>query len=139
MAEPLLPFFFLGTGLVTDIWRGSFGPDQLLVAVAVLVVAVAGKTTGPYVMARSARLGHPDALRLAALLNTRGLTELVVLNLGLSLGLLSPGLFTVLLAMALITTMATVPLLRLIDRRYPLELVLGASLDQGSLPEQARG
>ena len=139
VAEPLLPFFFLGTGLVTDIWRGSFGPDQLLVAVAVLVVAVAGKTTGPYVMARSARLGHPDALRLAALLNTRGLTELVVLNLGLSLGLLSPGLFTVLLAMALITTMATVPLLRLIDRRYPLEPGPGASLDQGSLPEQARG
>ncbi|MFF0577548.1 cation:proton antiporter domain-containing protein [Streptosporangium saharense] len=112
----LLPFFFVGTGLRTDVWRSGF--DASLVGVTALVVAVAmlGKLAGPMLMARSTGLSWPDSASLGVLLNARGLTELVVLNLGLALGLLSERLFVVLVAMALVTTAATAPLLSLLGR-----------------------
>ncbi|MFI7531819.1 cation:proton antiporter [Streptosporangium sp. NPDC049376] len=112
----LLPFFFVGTGLRTDVWRS--GLDASLLGVTVLVVAVSmlGKLAGPMLMARSTGLSWPDSASLGVLLNARGLTELVVLNLGLALGMLSERLFVVLVVMALVTTAATAPLLSLLDR-----------------------
>ncbi|WP_406315040.1 cation:proton antiporter [Streptosporangium sp. NBC_01639] len=113
----LLPFFFLGTGLRTDLWRGGFDTALLGVTVLITLVAMLGKLAGPTLMARSSGLSWPDSTTLGVLLNTRGLTELVVLNLGLSLGLLGERLFVALVAMALVTTAMAAPLLGLLDRR----------------------
>jgi Kef-type K+ transport system membrane component KefB len=69
------------------------------------------------------RFGVRDSLALGALLNTRGLVELIALNVGLDLGILSPALFSMMVLMALTTTLMTVPLLRYIrpEGRYPEE------------------
>jgi Kef-type K+ transport system membrane component KefB len=109
-AAVLLPFFFLGTGLRVDLWHARL--DGVLAAV--LLVAVVGKTVGPIVVARLARFGWRESLGLGALLNTRGLTELVVLNIGLSMGIIGGPLFAVLVLMAVITTMMTGPALNLL-------------------------
>ncbi|POX37965.1 cation/H(+) antiporter [Streptomyces sp. Ru73] len=105
----LLPLFFVHTGLRTDIGGLAADPAQWGWAVAVLVVAMAGKWGGA---AGAARLcGRPwrEALSIGALMNCRGLTELVVLTIGLELGAIGPGLFTVLVLMALVTTAVTGP------------------------------
>ncbi|GAA3124088.1 cation:proton antiporter [Streptosporangium carneum] len=112
----LLPFFFVGTGLRTDVWRSGLDASLLGVTALVIVVAMLGKLAGPMLMARASGFGWPDSMTLGVLLNTRGLTELVVLNLGLALGLLSDRLFVALVVMALVTTAAAAPLLGLLDR-----------------------
>lgn len=108
-ATLLLPLFFAMTGLrlradalhVTDVW----------LCVLVIAVAAAGKLIGTFAAARSAGMPVPDAMRLGVLMNTRGLMELIVLNLGYELGLLGDRLFAVLVVMALVTTAMTGPLL----------------------------
>ncbi|GII63925.1 hypothetical protein Skr01_40100 [Sphaerisporangium krabiense] len=115
-ATLLLPFFFVGTGLRTDIWRSGFDLGLAGVTALIVVVAMAGKVAGPVLMARASGLGRHDAATVGVLLNTRGLTELVVLNLGLALGLLGDRLFVALVLMALITTAMTAPLLGLLNR-----------------------
>ena len=67
--------------------------------------------------ARIAGLGGRDAVAIGALMNTRGLVELVVLNVGLSLGVISPALFAMLVLMALVTTAATTPVLWMLGWR----------------------
>ncbi|GGK70245.1 hypothetical protein Sme01_27830 [Sphaerisporangium melleum] len=109
----LLPFFFVGTGLRTDVWRDGLSAALIGVTLLVTAVALAGKLAGPMLMARSSGLSWADSGTLGVLLNARGLTELVLLNLGLSLGLLSDRLFVALVLMALATTAMTAPLLRL--------------------------
>src|SRR5690606_8596493 len=113
----LLPVFFLISGLKVDI-RG-LGLEHLLPLLAILAVAIIGKFVGAYVGARSAGVPHWQANALGILMNTRGLTELIILNVGLELGLLSPELFTMMVIMALVTTVMTGPLLRFAypDRR----------------------
>ena len=76
-----------------------------------LAVAIVGKFVGTYVAARVGGIRQPEAVALGWLMNTRGLTELIVLNIGLSLGVISPLLFTMLVIMALVTTFMTSPLL----------------------------
>jgi Kef-type K+ transport system membrane component KefB len=80
----------------------------------VLVAAVAGKMGGAIIAARWNGQSWRDAGALGALLNTRGLVELIVLNIAYSAGVFSPTLFTMLVVMALVTTMLTSPILKLL-------------------------
>lgn len=110
----LLPVFFLVSGLNVDL-RGLNG-DNVLQLVLILAVAIGGKYVGAYVGARSAGVPHWQANSLGILMNTRGLTELVILNVGRELGLIGDTLFTMLVVMAVVTTVMTGPLL---TRAYP--------------------
>jgi Kef-type K+ transport system membrane component KefB len=111
----LLPAFFAFTGLRTQVGLVRGGRDWLLLA-AIVAVAALGKFGGSSLAARLCGLPWRDAAALGVLMNTRGLVELIVLNIGLSLHVLSPELFAMLVIMALVTTMATTPLLALLKR-----------------------
>lgn len=106
----LLPIFFAVVGLST-----RFGMlDQWLhwlIAAAVVAVAVAGKWGGSAVAARVMGVDWCNASALGVLMNTRGLTELVILTIGRSLGVISPALFAVMVIMALVTTLMATPIL----------------------------
>lgn len=106
----LLPVFFLVSGLNVNL-RG-LGGDNLVQLVAILAVAIGGKYLGAYAGARLSGVPHWQANSLGILMNTRGLTELVILNVGRELGLLGDTLFTMLVVMAVVTTVMTGPLLR---------------------------
>ena len=112
----LLPAFFAVTGLRTEVTLIS-GAAAWWAFAGILAVACAGKFGGSYVAARIAGLGGRDAVAIGALMNTRGLVELVVLNVGLSLGVISPALFAMLVLMALVTTAATTPVLWMLGWR----------------------
>jgi Kef-type K+ transport system membrane component KefB len=114
----LLPLFFAYTGLRTRLSLGD-GFTDLLPLLAILAVAIAGKVGGTAVAARASGESWYHAGVLGVLMNTRGLMELVVLNIGLDLGVLTPPLFAMLVIMALATTMMTVPLLSLVERWAP--------------------
>jgi Kef-type K+ transport system membrane component KefB len=106
----LLPIFFAYSGLKTQIGLlNSF--DLWVLCAAILGVAIIGKYVGTYYAARSCHIDRQEASALGWLMNTRGLTELIVLNIGLELGVISPILFTMLVIMALVTTFMTSPLL----------------------------
>ncbi|MFE3554836.1 cation:proton antiporter [Streptomyces sp. NPDC059193] len=105
----LLPVFFLVAGLkvdLSDLDMGGLGALALI-----LLVAVGGKFTGAFVAARLNRMPVRQSAALAALMNTRGLTELIVLNVGLQLGFLSQGLYSLMVVMAVVTTAMAGPLL----------------------------
>jgi hypothetical protein len=110
----LLPVFFLVSGLQVDL-RG-LTRQQVLLMLLILAAAIAGKYIGAYAGARARGVRPWQARSLGILMNTRGLTELVILNVGLGLGLIGEHLFSMLVVMALVTTMMTGPLLR---RAYP--------------------
>ena len=106
----LLPVFFAYTGLRTNI--ELLHERQLwILFVVILLVAVAGKFGGSALTAKLMGHSWSDSLSLGALMNTRGLVELVALNIGYDLGILSPQIFTVMVLMALATTMMTGPIL----------------------------
>ncbi|MGH9868023.1 MAG: cation:proton antiporter [Candidatus Polarisedimenticolia bacterium] len=109
----LLPAFFAFTGMRTRIDLLS-GADQWLMCSFLIVVATLGKFGGTLLAARLTGLGWRPASALGTLMNTRGLMELIVLNIGLDLGVISPGLFAMMVLMALVTTMMTGPMLRLL-------------------------
>lgn len=111
----LLPAFFAFTGMRTQIGL-VHGAEQVFVCAVIIAVACAGKFGGTAVAARLSGLGARDAASLGVLMNTRGLMELIVLNVGLDLGVLSPTLFAMMVIMALVTTVATTPLLHLLQR-----------------------
>jgi Kef-type K+ transport system membrane component KefB len=106
----LLPAFFAFTGLRTQIGLVSSGSEWLMCA-AIVVVATAGKFGGALIAARLTGQGWRQAAAVGSLMNTRGLMELIVLNIGLDLKVISPTLFAMMVIMALITTMTTAPLL----------------------------
>jgi Kef-type K+ transport system membrane component KefB/nucleotide-binding universal stress UspA family protein len=108
----LLPIFFAYSGLRTQIGLLN-RPELWLLCGAVLAVAIGGKFFGTYAAARFCGMPNREASALGWMMNTRGLTELIVLNIGLSLGVISPLLFTMLVIMALVTTFMTSPLLEL--------------------------
>lgn len=121
----LLPAFFAFTGLRTQINLVS-GWDSWLWCAAIILTATAGKFGGTFAAARLTGLGWRDAAALGTLMNTRGLMELIVLNIGLDLGVISPTLFAMMVVMALATTVATAPILqRLIpqsaDEEHPAD------------------
>lgn len=86
-----------------------------LVCIIVIAVAVIGKFGGATLSSKLIGLSWKDSLSMGALMNTRGLIELVVLNIGYDLGLLSPQIFAIMVLMALSTTFMTGPLLNLIN------------------------
>lgn len=117
----LLPAFFAFAGMRTQIGLVHGGGEWLLCAL-IIGVASLGKFGGSAVAARLTGLGWRQAASLGILMNTRGLMELIVLNLGLDLGVLSPKLFAMLVLMAVVTTFATTPILhalRLEEDRAP--------------------
>jgi Kef-type K+ transport system membrane component KefB len=109
----LLPAFFAFTGMRTQINLVS-DLYPLLICGLIILVAVVGKFGGTLAAARLTGLGWRDAAILGTLMNTRGLMELIVLNIGLDLQVISPTLFAMMVLMALVTTMATSPGLRLL-------------------------
>ena len=109
MVALLLPLFFAYTGLRMKVGLGGAGIWELFAMVT--VVAVAGKLGGSAVAARITGMNWRDSATIGALMNTRGLMELVILNVGLDLGVISPPIFTAMVLMALFTTMMTTPLL----------------------------
>jgi Kef-type K+ transport system membrane component KefB len=127
----LLPLFFAFTGLKTQIGLLNNG-SAWLVCGLIILVAVLGKFGGSLFAARFTGQSWSDSFAIGALMNTRGLMELIVLNLGYDLGVLSPTVFTMLVLMALVTTFMTAPALYWIERlRWKLE-----STTVKSLPER---
>jgi Kef-type K+ transport system membrane component KefB len=115
----LLPLFFAFTGLRTTVGLVSGGIMWSYVALIILV-AVTGKFGGSAIAARITGMNWREASTVGILMNTRGLMELVVLNIGLDIGVLSPALFTMMVLMALVTTFMTSPLLQWVHFRSVL-------------------
>ncbi|MFT4024317.1 MAG: cation:proton antiporter [Flavihumibacter sp.] len=111
----LLPLFFVFTGLRTEIGLLNEG-KMWLVCLLIVLVAVAGKFVGSALAARFVGQSWQDSLSIGALMNTRGLMELIVLNIGYDLGVLTPQVFAMMVLMALTTTFMTGPALDLINR-----------------------
>ena len=109
----LLPIFFAFTGMRTQIGLLGTAGDWIYCAL-IVVVATLGKFGGSAVAARLSGLGWRDASAIGVLMNTRGLMQLIVLDVGLDMGILSPTLFAMLIIMALVTTFATMPALDLL-------------------------
>lgn len=114
----LLPLFFAAVGLRTDIGLLD-GGGLWLAAGLILAAAIAGKLIGATSAARLAGMPWPDALAMGALMNTRGLMELVVAGIGLEIGVINGEVFTILVLVAVVTTCMTGPLLDLIAVRNP--------------------
>ncbi len=106
-----LPAFFAIAGMNTRIGLID-GPGSWLICISIIVVATVGKFGGSMFAARFVGIDWRTSAALGILMNTRGLMELIVLNIGLSLGVISPKLFAMMVIMALVTTIATAPILR---------------------------
>jgi Kef-type K+ transport system membrane component KefB len=114
----LLPLFFVFTGLRTQI--GLLNQSHLWSVCGIIVLtAVAGKFGGSTLAARFVGQNWKDSLSIGALMNTRGLMELIVLNIGYDLGILSPEVFSMMVLMALVTTFMTAPALDVINYFFP--------------------
>ena len=112
-----LPAYFAFTGMRTQVGLVS-GFDEWLLCALIILVASLGKFGGTLLAARLTGSEWREALSLGVLMNTRGLMELVVLNIGLDLKVVSPTLFAMLVIMAVVTTLATAPLLHLLAVRH---------------------
>ena len=113
----LLPLFFVFTGLRTQI--GLLNEGHLwMTAGAIILVAVIGKFAGSALTAKFLGINWKESLTIGALMNTRGLMELIVLNIGYDLGVLSPKIFAMMVIMALFTTFMTGPALDLINYMF---------------------
>jgi Kef-type K+ transport system membrane component KefB len=108
-SKVLVPVFFAFSGLSTEL-RLLWSTELMWVSFVVILVATAGKTVGCWGAARLAHRPNREALAIGALMNARGLMELVILNIGLQHGLITPTLFSVMVLMTLVTTMAAGPL-----------------------------
>lgn len=118
----LLPLFFVFTGLKTEV--GLINDVYLWkVTGGIILVAVAGKFFGSALAAKFVGQSWKDSLTIGALMNTRGLMELIVLNIGLELKVLTPEVFTMMVIMALVTTFMTGPALNLIDYIFKTKTV----------------
>ncbi len=108
----LLPVFFVSIGLQVNIWQAAAAPGVLAGGALLLLVAVTGKFGGTALVALGGGMPRKSSLGLAALMNTRGVTDIVVISTGFSIGVINADAFTVLVLMALITTMMAAPVLR---------------------------
>jgi Kef-type K+ transport system membrane component KefB len=115
-----LPLFFVFTGLRTQI--GLLNEAYIWEATGLIfLVAIVGKFAGSTFAARFVKLGWKDSLTIGALMNTRGLMELIVLNIGYELGVLTPEIFAMMVIMALLTTFITGPALSLINKIFKID------------------
>jgi Kef-type K+ transport system membrane component KefB len=112
----LLPTFFAFIGLKTELGLVS-GLGNWAICGLIVVIACLGKIGGSAAAARLTGMSARDSVSLGVLMNTRGLMELIVLNIGLEMGVISPTLFAMLVIMAVVTTLATAPLLHGLTRR----------------------
>ncbi len=112
----LLPLFFVYTGLRTNIGLLD-RPALWLITLALIAIAIVGKLAGAAIAARVCGFDWRASAMIGTLMNTRGLTELIVLNLALAAGVISNALFAMLVLMAVVTTIMAGPLLKLLDRR----------------------
>ena len=126
IALVLLPVFFIVTGLSVNI--GGLGGRQYLELIAIIIVACAGKLLGAILPARAAGLSWRESRTLGLLMNTRGLTELIILNAAVTLGVLDNQMFTMMVIMALVTTALAGPLLPRLDQ---------LSTDHPAIPQPA--
>jgi Kef-type K+ transport system membrane component KefB len=115
----LLPVYFVVAGLGVDL--SDVGWSGLAVLGLVLAAAVGGKFAGTFVAARVCRIESRPAAALATLMNTRGLTELIILTVGRQLGVLDAELYSLMVVMAVVTTVATGPLLRIVHPKREVE------------------
>jgi len=132
----LLPLFFAYSGLRTEIGLLN-QPREWLVTGVIVFLATLGKFGGSAVAARVTGLRWREASAIGILMNTRGLMELIVLNLGMDLGVISPTVFTMLVIMALVTTFATSPILRWVYPDHELardRLVVPTEVAHGQPP-----
>ncbi|MCM6774558.1 cation:proton antiporter [Nocardia sp. CDC159] len=107
----LAPLFFATAGLRVDL--GVLAqPVVCVLGIALLVVAIVGKLLGGYLGARMSRFGHWEGVAIGAAVNARGVVEIVIAMVGLRLGVLSPELFTIVVMIAIVTSVMTAPLLR---------------------------
>jgi Kef-type K+ transport system membrane component KefB/nucleotide-binding universal stress UspA family protein len=113
------PIFFARAGLVVDL-PALFTADVLPVAGLMLVVAIAGKFLGCYAGAKAARLGRYEALAVGAGMNARGAVEIIVATIGFNLGVISIEMFTIIVMIAVVTSLMAPPLLRFLLVRIPL-------------------
>lgn len=114
----LLPMFFVIVGLSTQVHKLTSAALWWL-ALVVVVVAIAGKLGGASIAARLTGAPWAEATTIGVLMNTRGLTEIVFLSIGLELGVISATMFTIMVVMALVTTFMAVPILRLMSVAAP--------------------
>jgi Kef-type K+ transport system membrane component KefB len=105
----LLPFFFTYSGLHTELTLLG-DPALLAVAALILVLSIAAKGGACYLAARLSGQDHASASGIGALMNARGLMELIVINIGLQRGIITPALFSMLVVMAIVTTLMASPL-----------------------------
>jgi Kef-type K+ transport system membrane component KefB len=125
----LLPLFFVFTGLRTEIGLIN-DPYLWKITGFIILVAVAGKFLGSALAAKFVGQTWRDSLTIGALMNTRGLMELVVLNIGYELGVLSPKIFTMMVIMALVTTFMTGPALDLIGFIFKSKSPIAADISK---------
>jgi Kef-type K+ transport system membrane component KefB len=127
----LLPLFFAFSGLRTQV--GSLNDStSWLICAGIIAVATAGKLGGSMLPARLMGMSWNESFSLGALMNTRGLVELIALNIGYDLGILSPRVFSMLVLMALVTTFMTGPLLNFAElARKPRSPPFAASTQRG--------
>lgn len=112
----LLPMFFVFSGLNTRLGL-VMQPALMLGAVAILLASFCGKFVACWVAARATGENNRDAMAIGALMNARGLMELILINIGLQAGVIEPGLFSILVLMAIVTTLMATPLFNWIVRR----------------------
>ena len=111
----LVPLYFAVTGLRTDLGL-MLNPGALFYFGLILMFAVIGKFGGAFCASKMNRMSWREAGTVGVLMNTRGMIELVALNIGLDIGVLSPLLFSALVLMAIITTFMTTPI---VEYLYP--------------------
>ncbi len=112
----LLPFFFTYSGLHTSLLLVGSG-QLLVIALVILAASIIAKGGASYLAARWAGQDHRSALGIGALMNARGLMELIVINIGLQRGIITPALFSMLVVMAIVTTLMASPLFELSRRK----------------------
>jgi nucleotide-binding universal stress UspA family protein len=114
-----MPIFFGLSGLSADLTILR-NPDLALLAIGLIVIACVGKFLGAFVGGKLGGLARGEALALACAMNARGSTEVIVASIGLSMGVLSQNLFTLIVTMAVVTTVSMPPMLRWALNRVPL-------------------
>ncbi|MET0580480.1 MAG: cation:proton antiporter, partial [Pseudoxanthomonas sp.] len=112
----LLPMFFTFSGLKTQLGV-MLQPQILLAAVAILLASFCGKGIACWAAARATGENNRDAMAIGSLMNARGLMELILINIGLQAGVIEPGLFSILVLMAIVTTLMATPLFNWVMRR----------------------
>jgi Kef-type K+ transport system membrane component KefB len=138
MSEPfavqvLMPVFFALTGMRTDLWD-AIHSSHLPVFLAILVIAFLGKWGGTMLGGVATGMAWREACELGILVNTRGLVELVVLNVGRDLQIIPKELFSIMVCMAIVTTLATTPLTVCVEHFWPLPAETGQAVH---LPKRA--